>query len=183
MRAAGDHRPVDSNPPSPFVEHWLTRLAPTLPPPRRALDVAMGRGRHARLFLLHGLAAFGVDRRLDAVVDAVAASGGLLRGWCADLTRSPLPDSYFDLIVVARYLQRDLFPSLAAALAPGGILLYETFTEAQRQHGTEPRSADHLLEPGELIERTRMLEQMFYEEVEAPEALARLVARRPLSRA
>ena len=33
---------------------------------------------------------------------------------------------------------------------PGGVVLYETFTTAQRALGTGPTSPDHLLEPGEL---------------------------------
>ena len=57
----------------------------------------------------------------------------------------------FDLIVVTRYLQRDLFPSLRAAVRPGGCIVYETFTVHQRALGTGPTSSDHLLEPGELL--------------------------------
>jgi hypothetical protein len=38
---------------------------------------------------------------------------------------------------------------LVAALAPGGVLLYETFTAAQALRG-RPRNPDFLLQPGEL---------------------------------
>jgi hypothetical protein len=142
----------------------------------------MGTGRYARLLLQHGYTTFGVDRHLDALLAARRASGPALRAWCADLTAAVLPTGHFDVIVVCRYLQRDLFPALAAALTPGGMLLYETFTEAQRAHGWGPRSAEHLLQPGELLARTTMLETIAYEEVEAPEAVARLAARRSSSR-
>ncbi len=63
----------------------------------------------------HGFRVFGVDVKLDAVRDAVAQAstrGLVVRGWCADLTRFPLPRERFELVVVTRYLQRDLFPSL-----------------------------------------------------------------------
>lgn len=158
----------------------LTRAAG--PQPRRALDVALGSGRHALPLLRAGFVTFGVDRSLDAVriaAQAAAAEGLRLHAWCADLTMSLLPPRHFDLIVVTRYLDRNFFGVLADALVPGGILLYETFTEAQRRHGWGPSSPAHLLEPGELRRLAVALTVEDYEEVDAPEAVARLVARRP----
>jgi tellurite methyltransferase len=169
--------------PSPFVAEWATQLASRTKTGRqpRALDVAMGRGRHALLLARAGFTTFGVDIRLDAVQDAMRAAAGegvTVRGWCADLTQAPLPAARFDLIVVTRYLQRDLFPALQAALVPGGAILYETFTVAQRALGRGPTSPDHLLAPGELRARFEGFEVLFDQEVSAPEAVARIVARR-----
>ena len=143
----------------------------------------MGRGRHALPLARAGFRVFGVDVKLDAVRDAVAAAtaeGLHVHAWCADLTQHPLPAARFDLIVVSRYLQRDLFPALQSAIAPGGVVLYETFTTAQRALGTGPTSADHLLEPGELRSRFDVdgWDVLFYEERLGPEAVARLAARR-----
>src|SRR5471030_2996976 len=103
---------VDHMSPSPFAAAWIAALATRVPPPRRALDLAMGRGRHALLLARHGFQTFGVDLKHDAVRDAMraAAREGLsIRGWCADLTVSSLPAGAFDVVVVTRYLQRDLF--------------------------------------------------------------------------
>jgi len=161
---------------------WIARVANGGAGRRRALDVAMGRGRHAALLGRAGFRTFGVDIAFEAVREAMAAAAAeqvSLFGWCADLTQHPLPEARFDLIVVSRYLQRDLFIALRAACAPGGIVLYETFTTAQRALGTGPKSPDHLLEPGELRERFRGFERLFYEETIAPEAVARIAARRP----
>ncbi|MCU1382569.1 MAG: Methyltransferase type 12, partial [Acidobacteria bacterium] len=83
----------------------------------------------------------------------------------------------FDLVVVSRYLQRDLFADLQASIVPGGAVIYETFTINQRALGRPPASADHLLEPDELRRRFDGFEVLFYEEVTDPDALARLVAR------
>jgi len=149
----------------------------------------MGRGRHARLLARHGFQTFGVDVKWDAVHEAVATAareGLVIRGWCADLTVSPLPAGAFDVVVVARYLQRDLFDAIKASLRPRGCVIYETFTVAQLALGTGPTSPDHLLQPGELRSRFAGWDVLFYEElddveVDAPEAVARLVARRPLS--
>ena len=147
------------------------------------IDVAMGRGRHAVPLARAGFRVFGVDVKLDAIRDAVAAAKAEslhLNAWCADLTQHPLPVARFDLIVVSRYLQRDLFPALRSAVVPGGAVLYETFTTAQRALGTGPTSPDHLLEPDELRSRFDVdgWDVLFYEETSAPEAVARLAARR-----
>ena len=53
------------------------------------------------------------------------------------------------MLVVVHYLHRPLFPALLAALAPGGVLVYETFTVAQAARG-RPTNPAFLLEPGEL---------------------------------
>jgi len=166
---------------SPFIVEWVERLAPSTTGSRRALDVAMGRGRHAVVLARSGFRTFGVDIELDAVRDAVAsakAAGVAIHAWCADLTRHPLPQARFDVVVVARYLQRDLFRAVQAAVVPGGVVLYETFTTAQRALGTGPTSPDHLLEPGELAGRFNTFDVLFYDEVVEPEAVARIAARR-----
>src|SRR3954463_2494375 len=98
---------------SPFVARWVGRLARADDLPQRALDLAMGRGRHAQLMARHGFRTFGVDVKPEAVRDAIESAARdhlTVRGWCADLTVYPLPVSAFDLVVVTRYLQRDLFP-------------------------------------------------------------------------
>lgn len=171
---------------SEFVESWIGKMAVRLKPdatPLNALDVAMGRGRHTLLLARHGFQTFGVDRSCDAVLDAMqtAAREGLrIHGWCADLTRSPLPAGVFDLVVVARYLQRDLFDAIKASVKAGGCVIYETYTVAQLAHGVGPKSPDHLLKPGELQSLFADWDVLFYEEVDvgAAEAVARLVARR-----
>lgn len=176
--------------PSPFVVEWsgvasAESTMGTRAARRRALDVAMGRGRHVAPLARAGYQVFGVDVRLDAVraaAAAAAAAGVRLRGWCADLTNCPLPRARFDLIVVSRYLQRDLFPSLRAATMKGGVVLYETFTTAQRAHRTGPTSPDHLLEPGELRAHFEVpgWDVLFYAELDEPDAVARVAARRLL---
>jgi SAM-dependent methyltransferase len=174
--------------PSPFIVEWIDRIGRERGPStalgegadRRALDVAIGRGRHALPLARAGFRTFGVDVKLESIQEAVAAARGQglrVHGWCADLTQHPLPRGRFDLVIVSRYLQRDLFADLRAALAPDGVVIYETFTTHQRALGRPPASADHLLEPGELRQRFDGFELLFYEEVMAPDALARLVAR------
>ncbi len=107
------------------------------------------------------------------------AESWVVHGWVANLEHVPLPRERFDLVVVTNYLQRDLWPSLLAAVTPGGFLLYETFTVAQRALPGGPRSAHHLLGIGELAGSVPGWSIEEDVEVESPLAQARLVARKP----
>lgn len=170
-----------ANPPSPFIARWVPRVAAERATNRLALDFAMGRGRHARLMAAHGFHVLGLDWQFDAVSSGMRearADGWTLAAACVDLTRLPLPPSRFQLIVVTRYLDRASFPMLREALAPGGVLLYETFTARQLTHGRGPRSREHLLEPGELRLRLLGMDILFDEECTEPDAVARIAGRR-----
>jgi tellurite methyltransferase len=167
--------------PSTFVAEWVPFAGSLFRERKRALDIAMGRGRHTLELTHAGFKTFGVDVKLEAVRQAVARAsrhGSRIHAWCADLTRHPLPRARFELVLVTRYLQRDLFGSISDALVPGGVVIYETFTVSQRTLGTGPTAPEHLLDPGELRLRFPACETIFYEEVVASEAVARLVARK-----
>jgi tellurite methyltransferase len=60
-----------------------------------------------------------------------------------------LGDGVYDLVLVTHYLHRPLMPALVRAVAPNGLLIYETFTRAQAARG-RPTNPAFLLEPGEL---------------------------------
>jgi len=169
-------------PPSAFIARSSAFLAGLLGRGARALDVAAGGGRHSRTLAADGFLVTAIDIRLDALAELTGSArraGLQLSAVCADLTEYPLPASKFDLIVVSRYLDRLRLPTLIDALAPGGVLLYETFTERQLQHRRGPRSRAHLLAPGELRMLVRGFEVLFDEEVTETDALARIVARKP----
>jgi SAM-dependent methyltransferase len=148
---------------------WLVQHANLLPHQGRALDVACGRGRHAIWLAEQGLTTLAVDRDADAVrelSDTARGRGLPLRAEVRDLEGregpfgpavNPFRGSSYDVIVVVHYLHRPLFPALIEALAPGGLLVYETFTRAQAARG-KPTNPDFLLESGELLELVRPLE-------------------------
>lgn len=116
------------------------------------LDLACGGGRHGRLLAGLGYPVLAVDR--DA--DALASLAGLanIEVLQADLEGDawPLADRQFAGIVVANYLWRPRFADLLALLAPGGVLIYETFMYGNEAYG-KPSRPDFLLRPGELRER------------------------------
>lgn len=133
---------------------WVLDNADLLRPGMRVLDVAAGRGRHALLFAAAGWPVRAVDRDPGRMAALAAIAGRL--DWpvtteVRDLEHGAvdLGAAAFDLIVVTLYLHRPLFPALIRALAPGGLLFYETFTTAQAARG-KPTNPDFLLQPGEL---------------------------------
>lgn len=130
-------------------------------PGGHVLDVACGSGRHMRWFAQLGCAVTGVDQSAQALATA-ANFGDTLQ---ADLELAPWPlgGQRFDGVVVTNYLWRPLFASLLVSLAPGGVLLYETFAQGHELWG-RPTRAEFLLAPGELLQACAGLHIVAYEE-------------------
>jgi SAM-dependent methyltransferase len=153
------------------------------------VDLACGEGRHAQALAERGIPVVGLDRRaeaLHALRDQARRAGLAVQPLRADLESArwlPLAPARCAALLVFRYLHRPLAPALEEALRPGGLLLYETFTIFQREHGYGPVNPAFLLEPGELPRLFPRLEVLsFWEGVAEgprPAAVARLAARRP----
>lgn len=153
------------------------------------LDLACGRGRNARAAAAWGARVVGIDRSAEHLVELqrVARAEGLpLDGVRADLEAAagiPARPGSCGAILVFRFLWRPLAPAIMEALAPGGLLLYETFTSYQRNLGYGPSNPAFLLHDGELPALFRGLELLGHwegveERGERPEAVARLTARK-----
>ncbi len=174
--------------PSPHLVAELARLreAGALGP---VVDLACGRGRNALAVALAGLPVVGIDRDAEALAALRATARdrrAAVSAVRADLETGrgiPVRSGSCGAILVYRFLFRPLAPAIEAALAPGGLLLYETFTIHQRSLGEGPRNPAFLLEPGELPSLFAGLQVLHFSEAvlpgPRPEALARLTARRP----
>ena len=157
------------------------------------MDVAMGEGRHTVLLAAEGFRVTGVDRDAGAVsraVERARARGLHIDARVADLEREGaalVEPGAFSLVLNIHYLQRNLIPALTAALAPGGWILFETFTTDHPlvSRAGRPSNPDFLLRPGELRACFEALSVVEYEEGVFPtrdgdrKAVARLAAFRP----
>ena len=153
----------------------------------RALDLACGDGRNARWLAELGFAVDAVDvsdvaigaLRLAAEARELSVDARVL-----DAAQDALPVAEYDVVVVVHFLQRDVFGSLQAALRPGGVLLYETFTRDHVDVLGSSFNPAYVLEPNELLHAFAGLYVRHYREgiVERGDhrsAVASLVAQRP----
>jgi SAM-dependent methyltransferase len=140
---------------------WIVRFAHLVPAGGEVLDLACGRGRHLRWFAGRGHPVVGVDR--DA--EAIASLHGVGETLQADIENGPWPlaGRQFAAVVVTNYLWRPLFPRILQAVAPGGVLLHETFALGNETVG-KPSRPDFLLAPGELLRAYPGLRVVAYED-------------------
>ena len=157
LKAAPFH---GNEPPSRWVQRWSHLIAPG----GVVLDVACGGGRHARWFHQRNHPVVLVDKSQEAIY-SIAISVPTCEAVVADIESGPWPFSgrQFDAVVVTNYLWRPLMPLLLDSLAPGAVLIYETFTQGNETVG-KPSRPDFLLQPGELLEVCRGLRVVAFED-------------------
>jgi SAM-dependent methyltransferase len=146
-----------SSPQTPLAEPsaWIVRFAPLVAAGGSVLDLAAGAGRHTRWFLRRGHRVTAVDRDVAGLADLRGVPElEIVRADLEDGSPWPLAGRRFGAVVVTNYLWRALLPHLVAAVAPGGLLLYETFAVGNEAYG-QPRNPDFLLRQGELLETVR----------------------------
>ena len=157
---ASDTFHADAAAPSPWVVRWSHLVQPG----GVVLDVACGHGRHARWFHQQNHPVVLVDRS-QAAVESIAIPAHACEAVVADIENGPWPfvGRQFDAVVVANYLWRPLMATLLDSLAPGGVLIYETFVQGNETVG-KPSSPDFLLRPGELLDTCRTLRIVAFED-------------------
>lgn len=168
---------------------WVQRWTHLLKPQSHALDLAAGRGRHTRWLQSQGHRVLAVDRDAEAmaVMDGLKLAG--VQTLVADLESGPWPFNRetFDAIVVTNYLWRPLLPALLQSLAPGGVLIYETFAAGNETVG-KPSRPDFLLQAGELLQvcqglRTVAFEDGYIGQPATERFVQRIVAAKPVESA
>ena len=162
---------------------WIARFAELVPAGGRVLDVAAGGGRHTRFFLERGHAVTVVDRDTSGVADLRDDPNVEILEFDLEAGEPwPFPGRAFDGVVVTNYLWRPVLPDIVAAVAPGGVLIYETYARGNERFG-KPRNPDFLLKPGELLDAVRgTLRVVAYEDLilaDPPRAVQRIAAVRP----
>ena len=161
----------------PFLQDHVGLL-----PKGQVLDLAIGEGRNGIFLATQGFEVTGVDISEEGLkkAQALAAKHGVtITTVVADLETYKIPANTFDVIICTYYLQRDLFPKIAAALKPGGMALIETYTMDHLQH--RPRfNKTYLLEPNELLTMLPGLRVLRYQEVDTEQAaFASILGQKP----
>lgn len=161
-------------PASPWIDRW-THLVPQ---GGTVLDLACGHGRHTRWFAARGHPVVALDRSPQALASladlAANADGPLVQRVQADIETQPWPlladgaPRQFAGVVVTNYLWRALFPIIVRSLAPGGVLLYETFAHGNASVG-KPSRPDFLLQQGELLQACAELRIVAFEDGFCPD--------------
>ncbi|MEE3326944.1 MAG: class I SAM-dependent methyltransferase [Myxococcota bacterium] len=179
-------------PTAPLFDHYQDAIA-TRRPPGPIVDLACGRGRHALVAAQRLGSVIAIDRNrafLDELGQRSRPKGLRVARLQTDLETPfgiPLQAGSAGAILVFRYLHRPLAEAIEKLLAPGGWLLYETFTRAQADRASGPSRPEFLLRPDELRLMFPDLEVVHYAEKGEKEAstgqphdaIAQLVARKP----
>jgi SAM-dependent methyltransferase len=140
---------------------WVRRWSHLVPAQGGVLDIACGRGRHMRWFGARGHPVTGVDRDPQGI-EAVRGLGEAIE---ADIENGPWPlaGRAFPGVVVTNYLWRPLLTTIVGSVAPGGVLIYETFAAGNETVG-KPSRPDFLLEPGVLLRACEGLRIVAFED-------------------
>lgn len=182
-RARWNRKHAEARPgqrPDPFLaEAWEEYVSPLFPAGGHALDLAGGAGRHARWLARAGWKVTLAD--ISDVAVARARRGALrpllrVRRESADQTLAAR--TRYELVLVFYFLERRLFTPLAAALKPGGLLVYKTFGARRSAREGGPRNPAFRLRPNELLRAFSGLEILLYRESVGEQATAELVARK-----
>ena len=142
--------------PSPLVKEFIEQLDfdPKAKKPRlSALDLGCGGGRDSVFLARQGWQVTGIDqeaRVLKRAKQLATKSGASVKFKCCDLKKAGcFPEAEFDLVTVVRYLNRELFSQIDAAIKPGGYIVYQTFSSGAEAFGS-PKNPNFILQAGEL---------------------------------
>ena len=152
-------------------------------PAGSALDLGGGAGRHALWLAERGWRTVLADVSDEGL--RLAAQRAEERGVALTLRREGADETVawalrsgaevrFDLIVVVWFLAREDFAALPRMLAPGGVLVYKTYT-TDHVRFTEGHSPRYALKPGELGSAFAGLETVVWRETDG---VAEFVGRR-----
>ena len=147
---------------------------------QKALDIAAGNGRNALFLADQGFTVDAVDIA-DTGLRLFAGKHPNIHPVCADLDHFDIPANRYDLIVNIKFLNRRLFPYIREGLAPGGILIFQSFLDTPAEPPERPHCRDYLLRENELLHAFLPLRVLLYSEAQESEngvisALASLVA-------
>ncbi len=132
------------------------------------LDMGMGEGRNAVFLARKGYKVTGIDISSVAVKKSRSLArefGVRINGIVASLNDYPIPNKSLDAIICFYYVDRKLNKKMMDWLKPGGILIYEAYSDLQRRvRGYQEHDKRYLLRPSELLAMFPGMKILKYEE-------------------
>ena len=171
----------------PRPSTWLVWHDYLIRPGMRVLDLACGEGRHALKAAQWGATVTALDHddvKLETGREAAVRLGVQVDFQAVDLTGEWPALGRFEVVLLFNYVDRERMEDVQELVAPGGLLIMETYLDWQRALGWGPTSDDHLLQPGELARLVSPFESLHGREVFEPiegnkvRAVASIVAQR-----
>lgn len=144
----------------------VQRFAPLMPAGKPVIDVAMGTGRDLAFLGTFEFPLVGLERSREAIKlarQSMEKKGFEINAVLGDAGHLPFGPSSAGAVLVFYFLIREIMEELVRVLAPGGLLVYETFLKRQNEID-RPRNPQYLLDDGELLSYFSSLELLFYEE-------------------
>ena len=171
--------------PNPLLQQVIenNELAFAHNAPFHALDLGCGGGRDAVFLAEQGWQVTAIDqesRVLDRAKRLADNNQQQVNWRCCNLRQSEcLPSASFDLILMLRFLNRDLYPYLRQHTRPGGYVLIQTFSEGTEVFGS-PKNPNFILKKGELAKEFAAFEVIIdkIEKLEDGRPIASFLARR-----
>jgi len=172
-----------SDPDRFLLKSYEEFIEPLFPAGGAALDVAGGAGRHAVYLAerawqvtLTDISEVGIERARQRA----KAYGATLDFLPGDARSLDFGRERFDLVMVFFYLERDILPRLAAALRPGGLIIYKTYTREHEKFAIHGLShPTYFLGDNELLQAFPGFRVLHYRESASGRGIAELVARKP----
>lgn len=137
-----------------------------LPDKGIALDMGCGLGANAILLAHNNLSVVAWDISEIAIgkLNQYAKQQGLdINAQMRDVEIDSLEKNFFDVIVIAHFLERSLTQQIIDALKPGGLLFYQTFTQT-KVSAQGPTRLEYRLANNELLTMFSDLQILVYRE-------------------
>ena len=129
-----------------------------------ALDLACGLGRNSIYLSSMGYKVISVDLNILHLLSFSQYNIFKIQSDIEISERWPFKQNSFDLVVVTNFLNRSIFKNIQNVIKKNGHLIYETFGEGNEKLG-KPKNKSYLLRKNELLQLTRHMNVIYYEEI------------------
>ena len=169
--------------PVPFLVKMIQGL-----PPGQAICLAAGTGRNAIFLAQNGYQVTAIDISQAALhwCDQISAKLGVeVKTLEADLLAFDLGNEVWDLATNLYFYEPSIFRGLKKAIRPGGHILFQTYSQAQKKFAWGPSNNAFLVHPQDLEDEFKDWELIYFEETEYTnlqnknESVIQMLARKP----